>query len=169
MQNKLAEKEKRESDAHSLSSASARDRVTPDLTEVILKQTEVMDKMNQTMKAAKEPKVGSTIKVEPRVKWPELHDSHNGGRDVIKFFEDFEKLVNLMNNAKGMTAVEKVVTLQICLHGSRKKIFDNIDDKYGKNLECDQEVAKKIYKEVKERLLQFSETPTEQQLSLIHI
>ena len=46
MQAKLAEKEKQEAEARSLNSVSARDRYTPDLTEVILKQTEVMDKMN---------------------------------------------------------------------------------------------------------------------------
>ena len=53
MQKKFEEKEKRESDHQSQNPVSAKDRSVPDLTDVILKQTEVLDKMGQSMKAAK--------------------------------------------------------------------------------------------------------------------
>ena len=55
MQDKLAEKDKREMDDQSQQSPA--ERKTPDITDMLLLQTQVLDKMNQTVQAAKEPKV----------------------------------------------------------------------------------------------------------------
>ena len=81
---------------------------------------------------------------------------------VGDFFEAFEGVVGLANNAKGMNAPEKIVALRACLKGSRRKVFDIIDKRHGKAR--DDDTAATIYKEVKARLLQFMETSQEQQL-----
>ena len=43
-------------------------------------------------------KKGSTIRVEPRVKWSTLGDDNTGGRDVEDFCERFEEIAALSNN-----------------------------------------------------------------------
>ena len=55
------------------------------------------------MKQESQPRgKGQTIKVEPKLNWPTLSDANTGGRDVEEFYERFEEMVGLANNATGM-------------------------------------------------------------------
>ena len=79
------------------------------------------------MKQESQPRgKGQTIKVEPKLNWPTLSDANTGGRDVEEFYERFEEMVGLANNATGMAYLEMMVCLKGCLAGSRRKIHDNI-------------------------------------------
>ena len=96
-----------------------------------------------TQKSA--PKLNSTIRVEPRVKWPLLDDTSQGGRDSYDFFEAFEGLTGLANNAQGLNNPERLVALRGYLHGSRRRVFDIIDRRHLKAR--DEDTAAKIYRE----------------------
>jgi len=105
----------------------------------------------------------STIRVEPKVYWPKLGDDGTGGREVEEFYEKFEDICDLANNGSGMADKEMMVALKSCLHGSRRKIYDNVV-KANKNLENSVDGPGEIYLTIKKRLFRFLETATEKQL-----
>ena len=98
----------------------------------------------------------STIKVEPKVRWPSLADENTGGKDVEIFYERFEEIMDLSNNGKGMAWPEMMMTLKSCLWGSRRQIYDNITTtkrKEGGGKILDHQGA---YQEIKDRLFRFT-------------
>ena len=82
----------------------------------------------------------------------------------MDFYESLEEIFGLANNGKGMSAKERMVTMRGCLHGSRRKIYDNIvkskQDPDTKELLNPEET----YKEIKKRLMRFTETVEEKQV-----
>jgi hypothetical protein len=105
----------------------------------------------------------STIRVEPKVYWPKLGDDGTGGREVEEFYEKFEDICSLANNGSGMADKEMMVALKSCLHGSRRKIYDNVV-KANKTLENSVDGPGEIYQTIRKRLFRFLETATEKQL-----
>ena len=105
----------------------------------------------------------STIRVEPRVVWPKLSDDGQGGREVEEFYEKFEEICGLANNGKGMSDREMMVALKSCIHGSRRKIFENIV-RANQGQKDEEEFSHDMYHKIKQRLFRFLETSTEKQL-----
>ena len=91
------------------------------LTEILERQTAILEKT-----ATSTEKRTSTIRVEPRVHWPRLGDDGPGGKEVEEFYERLEEIFGLANNGKGMSWPEMLVAKKSCLHGSRRKIYENI-------------------------------------------
>ena len=124
--------------------------------------TMMRDAIGDSKEAQKRPM--STIKVEPKFRWPSLGDENTGGKDVEIFYERFEEIMNLSNNGKGMAWPEMMMTLKSCLWGSRRQIYDNITTikrKEGGGKILDHKGA---YQEIKDRLFRFTETAMERQL-----
>ena len=44
----------------------------------------------------------STIQLRPEVKWPHLDDNDH---DIETFYEEFEEIIDLANDGRGMNAV----------------------------------------------------------------
>ena len=55
--------------------------------------TIMRDAIGDSKEAQKRPM--STIKVEPKFRWPSLGDENTGGKDVELFYEKFEEIVKL--------------------------------------------------------------------------
>ena len=108
---------------------------------------------------------GSTIRVEPRATWPKLGDDGSGGREVEEFYEKLEEIYGLANSGKGMSTKEMLVALKSCLHGSRKRIYDNIVKRH-RGTPMTEELATDVYDDIKARLMRFTETIMERQLRL---
>ena len=130
-------------------------------------QLQVQQKMLEALERLSEKSAERTrrglIKVEPKVKWPHLGDTGPGGREVEKFYEDFEDLVGLANDGAGMNDLETWVTLKNCVSGSRLIIYENLVKHYRAKGEMNKE-PKELYQELKARLLRFMETSTERQM-----
>ena len=67
----------------------------------------------------------------------------------------------MATNGKGMSWPEMLVAKKSCLHGSRRKIHENIQKKRKTDGVEDPQQA---YKDIKARLLKFCETAMERQL-----
>ena len=134
---------------------------SPAIAEVLTRQSELLAKI---VDRGERPKT-STIRVEPKIHWPHLGDDGPGGREVEDFYDRFEEICGLANNGQGMSDKEMVITLKSCLHGSRRKIYDNILKQHRATnaMETDEGPAL-IYLEVKGRHMKFLETSTERQL-----
>ena len=126
--------------------------------QVMEKQTELLQRV---LDKPKQP--GSTIRVEPKVTWPRLGDDGPGGKEVEEFYEKFEDICGLANNGSGMSDKEMTVALKTCLHGSRKKIYENVL-KAKKSIVETEEGPGEIYRAIKKRLFRFLETSTERRL-----
>ena len=105
----------------------------------------------------------STIKVEPKMPWPEFGDRHKDPQEAEDFIRAFESICRMANNGHGMRPEEMVYTIGNCLKGNRKLLFDNImidasDD--GTMITNPQSV----YDKIRSRLLQFTETMGEKQI-----
>ena len=98
---------------------------TPGVQALLAKQTEIMEKLAD--KGHHEPRT-STIRVEPKVHWPHLGDDGPGGKEVEDFYDCFEEICGLANNGRGMSDKEMVITLKTCLHGSRRKIYEQPEE-----------------------------------------
>ena len=128
---------------------------------------EAMEAQTKALVAATTRPQGSTIRVEPRVTWPKLGDDGTGGREVEEFYDKLEEIYGLANSGKGMAAKEMLVALKSCLHGSRKRIYDNIVKARGtRGTVLSEELSKEIYDDAKCRLMRFTETILERQLRL---
>ena len=125
----------------------------------MLKQAELLEKIINKPKHTP----SSTIRVEPKVQWPRLGDDGPGGKEVLEFYEKFEEITGLANNGTGMSDREMLVALKTCVHGSRRKIFDNVA-KSNRDIQDTDEGPGEIYRAVKARLMRFLETSTEKQL-----
>jgi hypothetical protein len=133
------------------------------LASVIAQQTAMFAAVLDKPKAP-----NSTIRVEPKVFWPKLGDDGPGGREVEVFYEKYEEICGLANNGTGMSNKEMMVALKSCLHGSRKKIFENIvkanKTLYDTDGDGSADGPGQVYALVKKRLFRFLETSTEKQL-----
>jgi len=129
-----------------------------DLASCMERQTELL---SAVLNKPKTP--SSTIRVEPKVYWPKFGDDGPGGNEVEDFYEKFEDICSLANNSQGMSDKEMLVALKSCLHGSRRRIYDNVM-KSTKAIQDDEDGPGKSYREIKARLMRFLETPTERQL-----
>ena len=68
----------------------------------------------------------STIKVEPRVPWPELGNDTGKPEEAEDFSRNFESICNMANNGKGMPEMDMVMTIGNCLKRNRKLAYDSI-------------------------------------------
>ena len=133
------------------------------LAKVQERQTELMAKIIE--KEAGPRHNASTIRVEPRVTWPKLGDDGPGGQEVNEFYDKLEEICGLANNGKGMMDKEMLLTLKNCLHGSRKKIYENcLKSHRASGLIESDDGPGIMYREIKTRLMRFVETATERQL-----
>ena len=131
-----------------------------DLGAIFEKQNELMEKM---LDRNSQPKLASTIKVEPRVTWPKLSDDAGGGREVEDFYNKFEGLCMLANNGNGMADREMLVALKQCISGSRLIIYENVV-KERKDRMHEDGAHGEVYAAIKERFYKFLETGVERQL-----
>ena len=121
---------------------------------IVAQQTELL---SQLIAKPKEHAVRSTIRVEPKVHWPRLGDDGPGGTEVSDFFDKFEEICQLANNGTGMAEKEMMMCLRSCLHGSRKRIYENMV-KGDKELMTKEGGSEQVYKKIKSRLYRFLET-----------
>ena len=70
--------------------------------------------------------MNSTIKVEPRMAWPELGSDTGKPEEAKDFLRSFESMCGLANNSKGMPPNDMVVTIGNCLKKGRKIMYDNV-------------------------------------------
>ena len=108
-------------------------------------------------------KVNSTIKIEPKLAWPELGNDTGNPQEAENFIKAFEAICNLANNGHGMKPLERVMTIGNCLKKGRKLIYDNIivDATADGTLQSD---PWSVYEKIKARLLLFAETAGEKQI-----
>ena len=66
----------------------------------------------------KNGRVNSTIKVEPKMPWPEFGDRHKDPQEAEDFIRSFEAICQMANNGNGMRFEEMVYTLGNCLKGN---------------------------------------------------
>ena len=71
-------------------------------------------------------KLNSTIKVEPRMPWPEFGDKNKNPEEADNFIRQFESICRMANNGAGMRYEDMVYTIGNCLKGNRKMLYDNI-------------------------------------------
>ena len=105
----------------------------------------------------------STIKVEPKMPWPEFGDRHKDPQEAEDFIRSFESICRMANNGNGMRPEEMVYTIGNCLKGNRKLLFDNImiDASEDGTMISD---PQSVYDKIRGRLLQFTETMGEKQI-----
>ena len=99
------------------------------------------------------------IRVNPTLRWPFLED---GDVDIDAFFIEFKSMTGLANDGQGMRAHEKLLTLGLCLRGSKHQIYEQIlkvARRSGKEISSPQVV----YEEVVDRMNEFRESTIEQQ------
>ena len=100
-------------------------------------------------------KLNSTIKVEPRMPWPEFGDNNKNPEEADNFIRQFESICRMANNGAGMRFEDMVYTIGNCLKGNRKMLYDNIlQDAYEDEMII--ENPKEVYEKIKGRLLIFS-------------
>jgi hypothetical protein len=107
--------------AQKLHAAAASINTPADLAGCMERQTELLSAVLNRPKAP-----SSTIKVEPKVYWPRFGDDGPGGNEVEEFYEKPEDICSLANNGQGMSDKEMLVAMKSCLHGSRRKIYENV-------------------------------------------
>ncbi len=129
----------------------------------IVELIESQQKLVQAVLDKPKQETRSTIRVEPKVYWPKLGDDGPGGKEVEEFYDKFEDICSLANNGSGMPDKEMLVALKSCLHGSRKKIYENVM-KANKEIFETEDGPGKTYFAIKKRLFKFLETSTEKQL-----
>ena len=99
------------------------------LAQLLANQSRLMETL---LDVERNPNVGkknltSTIKIAPKVSWPELGDRRDGsGKEAEEFLEKFEDICHLANDGFGMKSREMLIAMGNCLKGSRKLIYDNI-------------------------------------------
>ena len=71
-------------------------------------------------------KLTSTIKVEPRMAWPEFGDKNRNPEEAENFIRQFEGICRMANNGTGMRYEDMVHTIGNRLKGNRNMLFDNI-------------------------------------------
>ena len=74
-------------------------------------------------------------------------------------------MCNMVNNGQGMEASEMLATLGNCLKGSRKTIYDNIV-KAAREDGSYQFEPDRVYRQIRERLLRFTETQADKQIRI---
>ena len=72
------------------------------------------------------PKVNSTIRVEPKMTWPELGDRRRSPEEAEDFVRAFEGICQMANNIEGMMPAEIVRAPGNCLKGNWKMIYENV-------------------------------------------
>ena len=105
-------------------------------------------------------KLTSTIKVEPRMAWPEFGDKNRNPEEAENFIRQFEGICRMANNGTGMRYEDMVYTIGNCLKGNRKMLFDNIVQDAFKDQTLMTE-PQAVYEKIRGRLLMFSETEGE--------
>ena len=103
--------------------------------------------------------VRSTIQLRPEVKWPHLDDNDH---DIETFYEEFEEIIGLANDGRGMNAVEKLRCLGQCLKRSRHKVY-KVVIKESRLCGRLKEDPGAVYDLVRERLMEFKEGLLERQ------
>ena len=93
----------------------------------------------------------------------EIDRRHRGGREVEEFYEKFEGIVMLANNAQGMPDKEMLIALKHCISGSRLLMYENVMRAMKPRLEEEGGHAE-AYQMIKTRFFKFLETGVERQL-----
>ena len=107
--------------------------------------------------------MNSTIKVEPRMAWPELGSGSGKPEEAEDFIRSFESMCKLANNGRGMPASDMVLTIGNCLKKGRKLTYDNIIREASDSGKL-REDPWSIYEKIKGKILQHTETLREKQL-----
>ena len=118
------------------------------MVEAISNQTELLKAVLNKPTAPR-----STIRVEPKVYWPKLGDDGAGGREVEEFYDKFY--------GQGMRDKEMLVTLKTCLHGTRRKSYENVSEAIKTRADTE-EGQGKIYRDINNRLFRYLEPPREE-------
>ena len=113
---------------------------------------EVMaDAIGKAVAQALESGKTSSIKVSPIITWPSLGDT-DAGWGISKFFHDLEEIFRIDNGGKGMGHAERLVCLRMCLHGTRKMVYNNVEKSHD-NDTVKETNPQLMYKEVKDELM----------------
>ena len=101
----------------------------------------------------------STIQVRPNVVWPSLSDTD---LDVVTFIDEYEDVVGLANDGRGMPIREKLRCFGQSLKQSRAKVYKVVlkDARLKGHLDSD---PQRVYADVCVRLLEFRESVLERQ------
>ena len=118
------------------------------------------NRLTEVLKRQKAP--SSTKRVERKVYKKREGDEGQAGNEVEEFYEKLEDICSLANNGQGMSDKEMLVAMKSCLHGSRRKIYENVMKSM--KLQLSEEGGPgEAYRQIKARLMRFLETPTEKQ------
>ncbi|HIL58476.1 MAG TPA: zinc finger CCCH domain-containing protein, partial [Rhodothermales bacterium] len=104
----------------------------------------------------------STIQIRPNIVWPSLGDTDH---DVQAFIDDYEDVVGLANDGRGMSAKEKLRCFGACLKASRAKVYKVVVRESKLKGLLDDAVAghAQVYDTVCARLMEFEESMLERQ------
>jgi len=134
------------------------------MAEFMGEQTKVLASMKDALVNLSKPSMQSTVtSVKTDLHWRLLTDDQSDSKDVAEFYDNFEDNCSVANNCKGMSYREKLIALKAKCRGSRLKSYDNIYKREFKKgtVATDPE---KVYQMIKEKHLQFSETPQEKEI-----
>ena len=143
---------------------TARVAESPQMVNVMEKQTALMEKLLESKSGGGEKPARSTIKVEPKVNFPTLGDQDTSGKAVEEFYEKFEDIISIMNDGRGMSNKEMMMVLKNCLSGSKKVVYENICKKVKAEVGDDENGNHIMYENIKKRLTRFKESALEKQL-----
>ena len=105
----------------------------------------------------------STFQVKPTVRVPMLGDDGPDSHDIQDFFDKFEDMCGLANDGSGMLPAEHLRTLGQSLKGAKLKTYD-VAIKKARKLGYHDNDPDRVFQEIKDRLMRFSETPLQRQL-----
>ena len=111
------------------------------------------DAIGKAMAQALESVKSSSISVKPQIEWPTLKDEDDNS-GISGFFKDLEEIFAIDNSGKGMGHTERLVCLRMCLKGTRKLVYDNVVKRH----KGEDSNPQRLYKEIKDELMKFSET-----------
>ena len=137
------------------------------LAEAIRAQTEAMTKQSQATEAALvalavNPKLSSTIRVNTTCKFPILGDDD---KDPDLWKEEFEGILAMANDGRGMMAQEKLITLEQCVKQSRAEVFHVV--KRAKRASGEWVSSPDLcYADIMDRLLEFKDSLVQKQTKL---
>lgn len=98
--------------------------------------------------------------------WPPLDDTHSTGDEVTEFFQSFEDMCQIPNDGRGMNDIEVLVSLKTCIKGSCLCYYDNTIKKHRDAQTGQYDIEpKRVYSEIKERLMRFQGGETERILA----
>ena len=102
----------------------------------------------------------STIQIRPNVTWPSLGDNDH---DVESCIDEYEEVVGLANDGRGMSSKEKLRCFGQCLKASRAKVYKVVLKEAKLQGLLDSGSHAEVYGTVCDRLMEFRESTLERQ------